>query len=60
VSEASETDCGRIESLNESEEEGLREDASREAESVGVGGLNESGRVGGEESERECECRVGD
>jgi hypothetical protein len=43
-------------SLNESEEEGLSGDASRGAESVGIGGLNESGRVGGEGSERESEC----
>jgi hypothetical protein len=51
---ASETDCGRIGSLNEREEEGLSEDESRGADSVGVGGLDASDRVGEKKSEREC------
>jgi hypothetical protein len=49
-----ETDRGRTRRLNEGDEEGLSEDESGGAESVGVGGLNDSDRVGGEESEREC------
>jgi hypothetical protein len=36
----------RVGSLNESGEEGLSEAASRGAESVGVGGSNESDRAG--------------
>jgi hypothetical protein len=65
---ASETDWVRVGSLNESQEEGLSENESRGAESVGIGGLNESDRVVRKVravrervvvEERECEISAG-